>query len=135
MAESNAPTLNESLQQILTAIRKIDEKMYGSAIYNQRGMALAQDIGEEHHSKALGAMMVSFLGTAQRISSTLMENSPITQTFFQTGRGTIYVYNVSNEHILAVLAGNDAPQGLIDWVIKDSKSNSIVAKLNKLLQS
>lgn len=127
-------TLNESLHQTLSTIRKIDQQMYGSAIYNQKGMAIAQDIGETQHSKALGAMMVGFLGTAQRISATLMENSPITQTFFQTGIGTIYIYNLNNDNILAVISGNDAPQGLIDWVVRDSGTNSVISKLNKLLQ-
>jgi predicted regulator of Ras-like GTPase activity (Roadblock/LC7/MglB family) len=131
---ADVATLNESLHQILSSIRKIDQQMYGSAIYNQKGMAIAQDIGEAQHTKALGAMMVGFLGTAQRISSTLMENSPITQTFFQTGIGTIYIYSLSNDNILAVIAGNDAPQGLIDWVIRDSGANSLINKLNKVLQ-
>jgi len=128
----NEDTLQNALRGVLTSIRKIAEEMHGSAIINRRGLPLAEDIGGEN-SKKLGAMIVAFLGTARQISATVMGGEPISQSFFRTTEHTIYVYAISADHVLAVLAGNQAPEGLIDWVIKDSEGESVVATLRGLL--
>lgn len=131
MPNPNENTIQDNLKASLNAIRKISEDMHGAAIINRRGLALAEDIGGEN-SKRLGAMIVAFLGTAKQISATVMGGAPISQSFFRTTEYTIYVYAISGEHVLAVLAGNDAPEGLIDWVIKDS-DDSITARLRNIL--
>jgi predicted regulator of Ras-like GTPase activity (Roadblock/LC7/MglB family) len=72
------------------------------------------------------------LTVAHQIAAALLNGASVEQCYFQTEVGYIIVYKITGNHVLYVIATNDAPLGLVDWAVKESHDN-VIKKLQEVL--